>query len=88
MGITHVTSSPLHRQANVKVELEKCEVERTGLYEAILEQRNTQRQEICVSPAKVMFNRTLRGMIPQLQQKLEKPETLEIARREITADRQ
>ena len=89
-GITHVTSSPMHQQANGKAEsavkvmktlLEKCEVEKTDPYEAILEQRNTPRQDTCVSPAEVMFNRKVRGMIPQLQQKLEKPETLEIVRR-------
>ena len=89
-GITHVTSSPMHQQANGKAEsavkvmktlLEKCEVEKTDPYEAILEQRNTPRQDTCVSPAEVMFNRKVRGMLPQLQQKLEKPETLEIVRR-------
>ena len=80
----------MHQQANGKAEsavkvmktlLEKCEVEKTDPYEAILEQRNTPRQDTCVSPAEVMFNRKVRGMIPQLQQKLEKPDTLEIVRR-------
>ena len=81
----------MHQQANGKAEsavkvmktlLEKCEVEKTDPYEAVLEQRNTPiRQDTCVSPAEVMFNRIVCGMIPQLQQKFEKPETLEIARR-------
>ncbi|XP_056022031.1 uncharacterized protein LOC130054940 [Ostrea edulis] len=89
-GFTHVTSSPMHQQGNGKAEsavkamktlLDKCEVDKTDPYEAILEQKNTPRQDTGVSPAKVMFNRKVRGMIPQLQQKLKKPEALEISKK-------
>ena len=45
--------------------LEKCEVKKTDFDEAILEQRNTPIQDICLSPAEVMFNRKVRCMIPQ-----------------------
>jgi hypothetical protein len=78
--IVHTTSSPMHQQANGKAEsavkimktlLEKCEAERSSPYEAILEQRNTPRQDTGHSPAETMFDRTVRGMIPQFPQKQE-----------------
>ena len=78
--IVHTTSSPMHQQANGKAEsavkimktlLEKCEAERSDPYEAILEQRNTPRQDTGRSPAETMFNRKVRGMIPQFPQKQE-----------------
>lgn len=83
-GITRMTSSPMHQQANGKAEsavkimktlLRKCEAEKTDPYEAILEQRNTPKQDTGISPAEIMFNRKVRGMIPHFPQKLEKPES-------------
>ena len=54
--ITNVTSSPMHQQVNGKAESavkvmktlsEKCEVEKTDPYEAILEQRHTKTGHLC-----------------------------------------
>jgi transposase InsO family protein len=65
-GITHVRSSPQHPNANGKAEsavkimkhlILKCERERTCQYEALLEQRNTPRQDTGCSPTEMMFGR-------------------------------
>ena len=64
-GITHVTSSPMHQRANWKAEsainiiknlLIKTHKEGSDPYEAVLEQRNTSRQDTEHSPAEMMFN--------------------------------
>lgn len=73
-GITHVVSSPMHQQANGKAEsavkIIKTLLHKTGTedpYEALLEQRNTPRQDTGISPAQAMFGRTTRTFIPNLQ---------------------
>ena len=80
----------MHQQANGKAEsavkvmttlLEKCEVEKTDPYEAILEERNSPRQDTRDSPAEDMSSRKVRCMIQQLKENLEKPETIEITMR-------
>ncbi|KAI0229883.1 Gag-Pro-Pol polyprotein, partial [Lamellibrachia satsuma] len=63
-GIDHVTSSPNHQQANGKAEsavkllkamLEKCVKTGSDQYLALLELRNTPRQDTNASPAQMMF---------------------------------
>ena len=72
-GITHVTSSPMHQRANGKAEsavkimkslLVKTHKEGGDPYEAMLEQRNTPRQDTGPSPAEMMFNRRTRSFLP------------------------
>ena len=78
-GITHTFSSPGHQQANGKAEsavkimknlLKKTLKEGGDPYEALLEQRNTPRQDTGLSPAQMMFGRNTRSMIPVLNNKL------------------
>lgn len=65
-GITHVRSSPHYPNANGKAEsavtimkhlLLKCEKDGTCQFEALLEQRNTPRQDTGRSPTEMMFKR-------------------------------
>ena len=74
-GITHVTSSPMHQRANGKAEsavkimknlLIKTHKDGGDPYEAMLEQRNTPRQDTDRSPAEMMFNRKTRSFIPTI----------------------
>ena len=74
-GITHVTSSPMHQRANGKAEsavkimkslLVKTHKEGGDPYEAMLEQRNTPRQDTGRSPAEMMFNRRTRTFLPSM----------------------
>ena len=74
-GITHVTSSPMHQRANGKAEsavkimkalLVKTHKEGGDPYEAMLEQRNTPRQDTSLSPAEMMFNRRTRSFLPSM----------------------
>lgn len=75
MGITHVRSSPHHPNANAKAEssvkimehvILKCEKNNTCQFEALLEQRNTPRQDTGRSPTEMMFKRITRTMLPML----------------------
>ena len=74
-GINHVTSTPMHKRANGKVEsavkimkslLVKTHKEGGDPYEAMLEQRNTPRQDTGLSPAEMMFNRRTRSFLPSM----------------------
>jgi transposase InsO family protein len=77
-GVTHVTSSPMHQRANGKAEsavkimknlLIKTHKEGGDPYEAMLEQRNTPRQDTGRSPAEMMFNRMTRSFVPTISSK-------------------
>ena len=72
-GIDHVTSSPNHQQANGKAEsavklvkamMEKCVKTGSDQYLALLELRNTPRQDTNASPAQMMFSRKLLSVLP------------------------
>ncbi|XP_014675268.1 PREDICTED: uncharacterized protein K02A2.6-like [Priapulus caudatus] len=74
-GIRHETSSPMHQSANGKAEaavkvmknlLTKTQKDGGDPYEAILEQRNTPRQDILLSPAEMMFGRKTRSFLPSI----------------------
>ena len=74
-GVTYVTSSPMHQRANGKAEsavkimkslLVKTYKEGGDPYEAMLEQRNTPRQDTGLSPAEMMFNRRTRSFLPSI----------------------
>ena len=74
-GINRVTSSPMHQRANGKAEsavkimkslLVKTHKEGGDPYEAMLEQRNTPRQDTGRSPAEMMFNRRTRSFLPSM----------------------
>ncbi|PFX12101.1 Retrovirus-related Pol polyprotein [Stylophora pistillata] len=71
--IIHLTSSPMHQQANGKAEaavksmkklLIKTHKEGSDPLEALLEHRNTPRQDVGLSPAELMFKRKTRSLIP------------------------
>lgn len=75
--IIHVTSSPMHQQANGKAEaavksmkklLIKTQKEGSDPLEALLEHRNTPRQDVGLSPAELMFKRKTRLLVPSLEQ--------------------
>ncbi|KAL3836806.1 hypothetical protein ACJMK2_022219 [Sinanodonta woodiana] len=72
----HVTSH--HPKSNGKAEagvkiiktmLVKCLNSRTDQYEALLELRNTPRQDTGLSPAQIMFGRETRSVLPLVQKK-------------------
>jgi transposase InsO family protein len=74
--IDHVMSSPNHPQANGKAEaavkivkqiISKCLRDHTDQYEALLEQRNTPRQDTGLSPAEMLFGRSTRTLLPNLK---------------------
>ena len=74
-GISHITSSPMHQRANGKAEsavkimkhlLIKTYKDGGDPYEAMLEQRNTPRQDTGLSPAEMMFNRKTRSFLPSM----------------------
>ena len=75
-GISHVNSSPVHQRANgkeeyavkmiVKPHLVKTHKEGGDPYEAMLEQRNTPRQDTGRSPAELIFNRRTRSFLPSM----------------------
>ena len=74
-GITHVTSSLMHHRANGKAEsavkimkslLVKIHKEGGDPYEAMLEQRNTPRQDTGLSPAETTFSRRTRSFLPSI----------------------
>ena len=72
-GIMHVTSSPGHQQANGKAEaavklvkniMKKAAKDNTDIYDALLELRNTPRQDTNLSPADLMFGRQTQSLLP------------------------
>ena len=74
-GITHVTSSPMYQRANGKAEsavkimkslLVKTHKGGGDPYEALLEQRNTPREDNGLSPAEMIFNRRTRSFLPSI----------------------
>ena len=71
--ITHVTSSPGHQRENgraeaavksIKYMLKKTASENADQYLALLEMRNTPRQDVNRSPAELAFGRNVRSIIP------------------------
>ena len=73
--ISHHTSSPMHQRSNGKAEsavkimkslLIKTYKDVDDPYEAILEQRNTPRQDNALSPTQMMFNRKTRSFLSSL----------------------
>ena len=73
-----MTSSPMHQRSNGKAEsavkimknlLIKTHKEGGDPYEAMLEQRNTPRQDTAHSPAEMMFNCKTRSFIPTINSK-------------------
>lgn len=74
-GVTHVTSSPMHARGNGKAEsavkimkslLVKTHKDGGDPYEAMLEQRNTPRQDTGRSPVEMMFYRRTRSFLPSI----------------------
>ena len=72
-AIKHAMSSPEHHQSNGKAEaaakttktmMRKALRDGTDQYEALLELRNTPRQDTGLSPAKMMFGRNTRSLLP------------------------
>ncbi|KAK3091320.1 hypothetical protein FSP39_018897 [Pinctada imbricata] len=80
--IKHRTSSPNHQRANGKAEsavkvikhlILKCEHDRTDQNEALMEQRNTPRQDTGLSPAQMMFERSTRTLLPTVCREKQEP---------------
>ena len=72
-GFHHVTSSPYYAQSNGLAEravrsakelLEKCKKDGTDINLALLNQRNTPRDEVLGSPAQRLMPRRLKSTIP------------------------
>lgn len=94
-GINHTMSSPGHHQSNGKAEaavktikhmMYKCLQENTNPYEALLELRNTPRQDTGLSPTQMMFGRFTRSRIPAVikpvsKRQYEKAEKKRLSRR-------
>ena len=77
-GIIHTMSSPGHHQSNGKAEaavktvkhmMYKCLEKDSNQYEALLELRNTPRQDTGLSPAQMMFGRQIRSRLPMINTK-------------------
>ena len=77
-SIKHTFSSPYHQQANGRAEaavktmktlMQKCHRDRSDPYEALIELRNTPRQDTGKSPAEVLFGRSIRTLIPNILRK-------------------
>ena len=69
----HVTSSPRYAQSNGKVEnaiktikrlFQKCKVDRSSEFVALLNWRNTPSKDLNVSPAQCLFGRRCRMLLP------------------------
>lgn len=77
-GIRHTMSSPDHHRSNGKAEaavktvkhlMHKCLQDNNNPYEALLELRNTPRQDTGLSPTQMMFGRFTRSRIPAVTNK-------------------
>ena len=77
-SILHLTSSPGHQQSNGKAEaavktyktmLMRTSQQHEDQWLALLEIRNTPRQDILASPANIMFGRSTRTVIPVITKK-------------------
>jgi transposase InsO family protein len=78
--VNHATSSPGHQHSNGKAEaavkivktlMKKTVKDGRDRFEALLEQRNTPRQDTGLSPVEMMFGRKTRTMIPFLNKCIE-----------------
>jgi transposase InsO family protein len=87
-GIIHTMSSPGHHQSNGKAEaavktvkhmMYKCLEEDGNQYEALLELRNTPRQDTGLSPAQMMFGRRTRSRLPTIDTKPVSPKQVKKA---------
>jgi transposase InsO family protein len=102
LEIDHITSSPRHQQSNGKAEsavktiktlMTKPKKNKTDPYEALLELRNTPRQDNNRSPSEMMFGRDTRSIIPTmkdtkpLQQSQHAPHIKKRAKRQDTVKR-
>ena len=74
-GIDHIVSSPSHQQENGKAEaavklirnkMKKTIRNGTDQYAALLELRNTPRQDNSLSPVEMLFGRRTRSFVPDL----------------------
>ncbi|KAK3092083.1 hypothetical protein FSP39_025049 [Pinctada imbricata] len=74
-GIKHKTSSPNHQRANGKAEsavkiakhlMIKCNREGSDPYLALMEQRNTPRQDTNLSPNEILLGRQTRTLLPSV----------------------
>ena len=74
-GIDHKLTSPHHPSANGRAEaavktmktlMSKCLRERSDPYEALMELRNTPKQDTHLSPAQVVFGRSTRTLLPSI----------------------
>ena len=72
-GIEHTTPDPMNPRANGKAEaavktiktlMKKCSMDGTNVYMALLELRNTPRQDTGLSPNQMMFGRSTRTLLP------------------------
>ena len=77
-GVNHVMSSPYHPKSNGKAEsavkviktmMRKTLKDKDDQYLALLELRNTPRQDTKLSPAEMMFGRHTRSLLPDMSQK-------------------
>ena len=73
-GVHHLKSSPGHHQSNGKAEaavkilknlMRKSKESNSDPYEALLEFRNTPRQDTNLSPAQMLFGRATRTLLPR-----------------------
>ncbi|XP_055862765.1 uncharacterized protein K02A2.6-like [Biomphalaria glabrata] len=73
-GVHHLKSSPGHHQLNGKAEtavkilknlMKKSKESKSHAYEALLEFRNTPRQDTNLSPAQMLFGRASRTILPR-----------------------
>lgn len=80
-GINHVMSSPYHHQSNGKAEaavkiiktmMKKTNENQEDQNIALLELRNTPRQDTGLSPAKMMFGRETRSIVPSIRKEKRK----------------
>jgi transposase InsO family protein len=78
-GFFHKTSSPGHHSANGKAEaavkvikhmMIKCMRNENDHAQALLELRNTPRQDTNLSPAQMLFGRSVRSCIPSIGHKI------------------
>ncbi|KAL8567032.1 hypothetical protein ACOMHN_027461 [Nucella lapillus] len=90
--ITHTMSSPHHHQSNSKAEaavktlkhmMYKCMEKGENQYAALLELRNTPRQDTGLSPTQMMYGRFTRSRIPAITSKPVSRARMTVANRHI-----